>query len=552
MAESTGKIKMFKDVKRLKYSLLPGGFVSVLLLGFAFLLFFILFVSQDDTSVTQLDARVFSLLKFTLYQAFFSTLLSVLVGISLAWSLAHQSNFKGRSLLVALFSSSLVLPTLIVVFGLISVLGRNGWVNQLSLTLFDHSFGSYLYGLGGILVAHVYLNASFASRSLLHAFESIPKEKYKLAKSLNFSTFERFIYVEWPALRTTLLSIASTIFLLCFTSFAIVLVLGGSPAYNTLEVAIYEAVKLDFDIAMALKLALIQLAMTTLLVLFSSNFRTSVGNVKTSTLIIPWSEPKHIKQVQIAMISLFALFFILPLLAIVVDGIGADFSRILSEALFIKSFFTSIGLASVSSILTVLFAIFLSDTKRNFTLKHRLSDNTSSKILNTIVSFSGNLYLAIPSLIMGLGFFLLSQTYEAPIVVWSTIALLTANVLMSLPFALAVLAPAMQKTAQRYDKLIFSLNLSTVQRWVYCEYPYLKSSIGYVFALSFCFSLGDLGIIALFGSDDFLTLPWYLYQLMGSYRTSDAAGVALILLAITLSVFILLPRLFRSTVAKHH
>ncbi len=541
---------MLEDVKRLKHSLLPGGFVSVLLLGFAFLLFFILFFSQDDASVTELDSRVFSLLKFTLYQAFLSTFLSVLVGLTLAWSLAHQSQFKGRSLLVALFSSSLVLPTLVVVFGLISVLGRNGWVNQLSLYLFDHSFGAYLYGLTGILVAHVYLNASFASRSLLHAFESIPKEKYKLAKSLHFSTVERFLYVEWPALRTTLLSIASTIFLLCFTSFAIVLVLGGSPTYNTLEVAIYEAVKLDFDIAMALKLALIQLAVTTLLVLFSSNFRTGVGNVKTSTLIIPWSEPKHIKRFQIAIISLFTLFFILPLLAIVVDGIGADFARILSETLFIRSFFTSIGLAAVSSILTVIFAIFLSDTKRNFTLKYRLSDNTFSKILNTMVSFSGNLYLAIPSLIMGLGFFLLSQTYEAPLVVWSTIALLTANILMSLPFALAVLGPAMQKTAQRYDKLAFSLNLNPLQRWVYCEYPYLKSSLGYVFALSFCFSLGDLGIIALFGSDDFSTLPWYLYQLMGSYRTSDAAGVALILLAITLCVFILLPRVFRSSVAK--
>lgn len=541
---------MLQDVKRLQYSLLPGGFVSLLLLGFAFLLFFILFLSQDTATVTELDSRVFSLLKFTLYQAFLSTLLSVLLGMVLAWSLAHQSHFKGRSLLVALFSSSLVLPTLIVVFGLISVLGRNGWINQLSIYLFDHSFGSYLYGLTGILVAHVYLNASFASRSLLHAFESIPKEKYKLAKSLNFSTFERFIYVEWPALRTTLLSIASTIFLLCFTSFAIVLVLGGSPAYNTLEVAIYEAVKLDFDIAMALKLALIQLAVTTLLVLFSSNFRTGVGNVKTSTLSIPWSEPNHIKRFQIAMISLFTLFFMLPLLAIIVDGIGADFTRILSETLFIRSFLTSIGLATVSSILTVIFAIFLSDTKRNFTLKHRLSDNTFSKILNTIISFSGNLYLAIPSLIMGLGFFLLSQTYEASLVLWSTIALLTANILMSLPFALAVLGPAMQKTAQRYDKLVFSLNLSPLQRWVYCEYPYLRSSLGYVFALSFCFSLGDLGIIALFGSDDFSTLPWYLYQLMGSYRTSDAAGVALILLAITLSVFIFLPRLFRSGVAK--
>ncbi len=550
MAYSIGTIKMLQDVKRLKYSLLPGGFVSVLLLGFAFLLFFILFLSQDDTSVTELDSRVFSLLQFTLYQAFLSTFLSVLVGLTLAWSLAHQSNFKGRSLLVALFSSSLVLPTLIVVFGLISVLGRNGWVNQLNIYLFDHSFGSYLYGLTGILVAHVYLNASFASRSLLHAFESIPKEKYKLAKSLHFSTIERFIYVEWPALRTTLLSIASTIFLLCFTSFAIVLVLGGSPAYNTLEVAIYEAVKLDFDIGMALKLALIQLAVTTLLVLFSSNFRTGVGNVKTSTLIIPWSESKHVKRFQVAIISLFSLFFILPLLAIIVDGIGADFTRILSAPLFIKSFFTSIGLATVSSILTVLFAISLSDTKRNFILKHRLAESTFSKILNIIVSFSGNLYLAVPSLIMGLGFFLLSQTYEASIVVWSTIALLTANVLMSLPFALAILAPVMQKTAQRYDKLAFSLNLNPLQRWVYCEYPYVKSSLGYVFALSFCFSLGDLGIIALFGSDDFSTLPWYLYQLMGSYRTSDAAGVALILLAITLCVFILLPRLFRSSVAK--
>jgi len=550
MAQSTRKIKMLKNFARFKYSLLPGGLVSLLLLSFAFLLFYILFISQDNSTIAQLDPRVWALLKFTLYQAFLSTLLSVSVGIILAWSLAHQSHFKGRSLLVALFSSSLVLPTLIVVFGLIGIFGRNGWINQLTLYLFDHSFGSYLYGLTGILIAHVYLNASFASRSLLHTFESIPKEKYKLAKSLNFTIFQRFIYVEWPVLRPTLLSIASTIFLLCFTSFAIVLVLGGSPAYNTLEVAIYEAVKLDFDIVMALKLALIQLGISTLLVVFSSNFRTNLTNLKTSSVNIPWREPKRIKQTQMVIIGLFALFFISPLMVIVIDGISADFGKIVSEALFIKSFFTSITLATVSSILTVIFAVLLSDTKRNFTVKDRFESGRFSKVMNIIISFSGNLYLAIPSLILGLGFFLLSQRYEAPLAVWSTIALLTANILMSLPFALSVLTPAMQKTAQRYDKLIFSLNLSKFQRWIYCEYPYLKSSLGYVFALSFCFSLGDLGIIALFGSDDFSTLPWYLYQLMGSYRTSDAAGVALILLAITLSVFILLPKLFRSRVAK--
>jgi thiamine transport system permease protein len=543
---------MFKHLSRFKSALLPGLLVSMLLLGFAFVLFFTLFLAEDPASVTQLDVRVYSLLKFTLYQAFLSTLLSLAVGIVLAWSLAHQSQFKGRSVLVALFSSSLVLPTLIVAFGLIGVYGRNGWINQFSLSLFDHSFGSYLYGLFGILLAHTYLNASFAARALLHSFESIPKEKYKLAKSLNFTIFQRFIYIELPALRSTLLSTGSTIFLLCFTSFAIVLILGGSPSYNTLEVAIYEAVRLDFDIAMALKLALIQLAVSTLLVVFSSSFRTGLSNLKTGELHIPWKEKKHITAVQRTVIVLFALFFILPLLVIIVDGMGADFGRIVKEELFIKSFVTSLILATVSSLITVILALLLSDAKRYFVLQTRLADNVFSKFFSILVSFSGNLYLAVPSLVMGLGFFLLSQNYEAPMLFWPTAAVLTANVLMSMPFALSVLAPVMQKTAQRYDKLAFSLNLTSLQRWVYCEYPYLKSPLGYVFALAFCFSLGDLGIIALFGSDEFSTLPWYLYQLMGSYRTSDAAGVALILLAITLSVFILLPKLFRSRVAENN
>ena len=206
---------------------------------------------------------------------------------------------------------------------------------------------------------------------------------------------------------------------------------------------------------------------------------------------------------------------------------------------------TSISLATVSSILTVIIALFLSNTRRNFTLPTRLANRPFAKVLDAMIAFSGNLYLAIPSLVLGLGFFLMYQKYDGSEIFWATVALLSANVLMSLPFALSVLTPVMHKTAQRYDKLAFSLGLTKLQRWVYVEYPYLKSSLGYIFALAFCFSLGDLGIIALFGSDEFSTLPWYLYQLMGSYRNADAAGVALVMLVLVLSVFIVIPKLFR-------
>ena len=525
--------------------MLAGLIVPLLLLAFATALFLTLYMAQDASLFTSLDTHIYGLLKFTLYQATLSTILSILVGVLLAWALAHQSKFRGRSLLVALFSSSLVLPTLIVVFGLIGIFGRNGYLNQASLSLFDYSFGAYIYGLAGILLAHVYLNASFASRALLHSFESIPKEKYKLAKSLNFSVLERLLYVEYPAIKSTLLSIGSTIFLLCFTSFAVVLLLGGSPSYNTLEVAIYEAVRLDFDIGLALKLALIQLSISAVLVVLSSGFRTGLTNLKTSNILIPWKEPKILRVLQWSIISIFTLFFVLPLVVIVVDGLGADFRHIFSEALFIKSFATSISLATISSILTVFIALMLSNTRRNFTLQTRYGNRGWARVMDAMVAFSGNLYLAIPSLVLGLGFFLMYQKSEGSEIVWSTAALLTANVLMSLPFALSVLTPAMHKTAQRYDKLAFSLGIKGWHRWVTVEYPYLKASLGYVFALAFCFSLGDLGIIALFGSDEFSTLPWYLYQLMGSYRTTDAAGVALVMLVLVLGVFILIPRVFR-------
>jgi thiamine transport system permease protein len=531
---------MINSFGRFKSSLIPGLFLSFLLLSLAFTLFVTLFDSSDksESIFLALSPRVITLLKFTLFQATLSTVFSITIGIVLAWSLAHQPRFFARSLLISLFSSSLVLPTIIVVFGLITILGRNGWINHLSIYLFHHSFEGFLYGLSGILIAHTYLNASYASKSLLHSFEAIPKERYKLAKSLGLGLFDRFLYVELPAVKMTIFSLSSVIFLLCFTSFAIVLILGGNPSYNTLEVAIYEAVKLDFDISLALELAFVQLSISIVLLLFSSNLKTSITNIKTQNQYIPYKEPLFARYIQRFVIFILALFFILPLLAIATDGIGSDFSKIFHSKIFIKSLTTSLSVATVSSIITLVFTLLLSSAKRNFALKTRVAQSRLGRFLEFLISFSGTLYLAIPSLVLGLGIFLLSQRFLAPASFWATFALLSANVLMSLPFALSIIYPAMLKTATRYDRLCFSLGIGGIKRWIYCEFPFLKESIGYVLALSFCLSLGDLGVISLFGNQDFSTLPWYLYGLMGSYQNHDAAGVALILLMLVLGVFI--------------
>ncbi len=528
---------MLKQLWRFRTTLWPGLILASVLLGLAVLLFGTLYHAAGGIAPFPVSDRILSLLTFTLFQATLSTLLSLGLGLLLAWSLAHQPRFCCRGMVVALFGSSLVLPSLIVAFGIITVLGNHGWLNQLTQLLTGHTFGSYVYGLSGILIAHVYLNASFASLGLLRAFESIPVEKYRLSASLGLSPWQRFTTLEWVAIRSTLPRIGITIFLLCFSSFAIVLLLGGSPAYNTLEVAIYEAVRIDFDLPAALQIASIQLMISVALLLIASGLPQGLNNLKQSGRLIPWPERRGTALLQRSTISMLGILYLLPLIAVIQDGLHADLLPLFTRPLFLRSLGMSLGIATVSALVTVLFALALADARRHFGLPLRISERGMGRVLALLITFSGHLYLAIPSLILGLGFFVIARTMGGSINVWGLVALLTANLLMSLPFALAILVPAMEKTARRYDKLVFSLGLTPLQRWRHAEWPYLRRSIRYIAALSFSLSLGDLGVIALFGNREITTLPWYLYQLMGSYRTTDAAGVALVLLVLVFGVF---------------
>ena len=528
---------MLKQLWRFRTTLWPGLIVAALLLGFAGVLFGTLYHTAGGIAPFPVSDRILSLLKFTLFQATLSTFLSLFLGLLLAWSLAHQPHFCCRGMVVALFGSSLVLPSLIVAFGIISVLGNRGWLNQLAQLLTGHSFGSYVYGLSGILIAHVYLNASFASLGLLRAFESIPVEKYRLSTSLGLSPWQRFKTLEWVAIRSTLPRIGITIFLLCFSSFAIVLLLGGSPAYNTLEVAIYEAVRIDFDLPTALQIAAIQLMISIGLLLLASGMPHGLNNLKQSSCHIPWPETRNVSLFQRLAILLLGTVYLLPLIAVVLDGVHADLLSLFFRPLFLRSLGMSLGIAAVSAALTVLFALLLADARRHFGLPLRIAERGVGRLFGLLITFSGHLYLAVPSLIMGLGFFLIARTVGGSMNTWGLIALLTANLLMSLPFALAIMIPAMEKTARRYDRLTLSLGLSPLQRWRHAEWPYLRRPIRYIAALSFSLSLGDLGVIALFGNREITTLPWYLYQLMGSYHTTDASGVALVLLVLVFGVF---------------
>ncbi len=474
---------------------------------------------------------VWQLVVMTTIQAGLSTILSLIAGTALAWAL-NRLRFPGRDLVVGLFASAIVTPGLILAFGLLAVWGRAGWVNQLALAITGQPLEVPVFGLGGILAAHVILDASFAARILLARLDAIPERRLKTGQSLGLDAWRRFIVIDWPMLAPSLPGLAAIIFLLAFTSFPIVLLLGGGPANQTMEVAIYAAVRLDFDLAGAVRLALVQIGICASVILAASAF--AAVSASTGTSVPPrWRDRGAARGLQWTILVLAILGFALPLAAILVNGLGPGLVDVVARLSFWKSLFTSLAIGTGSALLTLSLAIGVAMGRAA----------SAAPLLRIGIGAPAYAYLAVPAVVLSLGAFLLVRNAGLLPEAAAPVVVLIANALLSLPFALATLAPPFDAIARSRGRLIRSLGLSGPEQFGAVEWPLVGRDIGIVLALSFCFSLGDLGVIALFGTEDFATLPLLMYRALGAYRTNDAAAIAALMLIITIAAFVLLPRL---------
>ena len=474
---------------------------------------------------------IWHLLRMTTIQAGLTTILSLIVGTLLAWAL-NRLTFPGRGILVGLFASAIVTPGIIVAFGLLTVWGRSGWVAGITEMAFGTPWRVPLFGLGGILAAHVILDGAFAARVILARLDTVPIPRLKTGQSLGLSAWRRFAVIDWQAIRGTLPGLAAIIFLLAFTSFPIVLLLGGGPSNQTLEVAIYSAVRLDFDLAAAVRLAVVQIAVCGVIILVASSLApvpSALGHAALST----WRDRAGPRLLQWLVLIACTVGFGLPLIAVLIGGIGPGLGQLLARATFWAATWSSLIIAASSAALTLILALGIT-----------MGRSTTTRPLYRIgVAAPAYAYLAVPSVALALGFFLivremgLAPGRAAPVVI------VVANALLALPFAIATLAPPLEAIARTQGRLIRSLGLSGWRQFTLIEWPLIGRDVGVVLALAFCFSLGDLGVIALFGTQDFATLPLLMLRALGSYRTADAASVAAIMLALTIVAFVALPRL---------
>jgi thiamine transport system permease protein len=336
-------------------------------------------------------------------------------------------------------------------------------------------------------------------------------------------------FLELPMLRAVVPGALLVIFLICTTSFAVALALGGGPNATTVELAIYQAFRFEFDLGRAALLALVQVALSAtaaalaLRLALPSGFGAGLGRTRQR-----WdAEAPGLKVLDGAAILAAAFFLMTPLAMVVLRGLAGlpDLGAGVWAAAA-RSVTVALGSALLTLILVLPLALWI---------------RAAGRLGGGLVEALGYLTVAASPLVIGTGLFILLFPIANPVALALPVTAVV-NAAMSLPFALRAILPELREAERGHGRLADSLGMRGWARLRLFLLPSLRRPIGFALGLAAALSMGDLGVIALFSDPDAATLPLALYGLMSAYRMQDAAAAGLLLLVLSLGVFWLFDR----------
>lgn len=458
---------------------------------------------------------------FSLWQAFLSTLLSVGLAVLVARAFARLGDFPYRNLLLRLFGLPLVIPSVVAVFGIVSVYGTHGWI----------PLGQHLYGLNGILLAHLFFNLPLAVRLLLPTWSAIPNQYWQLSQQLQLNQIQQWRYLEWPALRENLPGACLLIFMLCLTSFAVVLTLGGGPKSTTLEVAIYQSLRFDFDPRRAVILALLQ-GILCVMMAGMSLLLHKLPAVEIMFTSQTANIPNSSRPINRLLIFSATIFVAMPLISMLLDAWDGPITLVIIDIdLWLSTAFSLvIGLASALFSVVTAWLILRTTSDLAYRNKTRLAAS---------LELGAQIGYVVPPLVLGTGFFVLIIPYSS-VFNWTVPIVILINTCVGLPFVIRILGPAMRQNKIRYQRLCQSLSLSGWSQFKLVDWPIIRRPVSLSAGLVAALAMGDLGVVALFGTPELTTLPLRLYHQLSAYLIDEAAVTAVFLLLNCLLIFWLL------------
>ena len=479
-----------------------------------------------------------------------STLFSLLLGLPGAFILSHY-RFPGRKLLRALSGVPFVLPPILLVLGFVIFFGNSGIINSILMAVFDLDRAPLriLYSLKAIILAHGFYNFPIALRLVSSLWEQLPKSQEWAAQTLGARRWRLFLTIVLPQLMPAIIAAASLIFMFCFTSFAIILVLGGGPRFSTIEVEIYRLAKTSLDIpsAGALSLVAIVLTLGIMFVYVKLQNRLSFQQQLDTRHEAPLASVSTGKKngILILLYGTLMIFLILgPLLSVLLRSLQRPLSRGGQNVFSLKWYrdlfagtgsgqFSSIALPAIGNslfigIFAALLAVILGTSLSYFLHRYRLRNRN---LIDTLSMAP----MSVSSVILGLGYFILLRHLpdigDRPLLV-----IIAAHSVIAYPFVVRTVGSVIKKISpnQRYAAMLLGAKPGEVFRTV--ELPLLLPSMGAAGIFAFAISLGEINATLLFSSST-TTIPLAIYRLIGAYNFFGACALGSILILVSTLVF---------------
>ncbi len=420
-----------------------------------------------------------------LWMALLSTLLTIAVALPTAW-LLHARRVPGTRALLAIHAAPFVLPVFVIVFGIQGVFGSNGWSDR----LLGLDVLQIVGPLGAVVIAHAYYNAGFAARLMHAALERRPHDLEAAARVLGATPARAAWRITLPLLWPAIASVALLVFLFSFSSFGVVLFMGGNEV-KTMEVLLYQSLSGAFARPeRAAALGVLQLAiMAVTLLAYQWLIRRQIQTPRRGDLApaasLPWT----------ASAWLLAALGTLPALSVLLGAFqvrgtwSLEAWRALADvdhAAHAPGFELghAIGLsllyaASSAAIAVTLTACFAYGLRR------------ASPVASRVAQLVAALPLGTSSLLIGFG--LIQATSVAFAAAFGRPIIIAAHALVAFPFAARALLPAIAQHDQRIDEAAAILGASPASVAWRIHRPLLAGPLAAALGISIAMSLGDFG-----------------------------------------------------------
>lgn len=473
--------------------------------------------------------RVHRVLWFTLWTSTLATIVSTALGLPAAYVL-HRLRFRGRGLVRGLLLVPFVLPTVVVGVAFRQLLRDGGPLGGLGLD------GTP----AGIVAALVFFNVAVVIRTVGATWEGLDHRPAEAAAALGASPATVFRTVTFPALRPSIVSAASVVFLFCATAFGVVLTLGGSR-YASVETEIYLLTTALLDLPAAAALSVLQLVVVVGLLLVAGRARrTPDAGLARSTATARRPRSSDLPQVAVTVLLLAGVAA--PIVTLVVGSLQRQGSWTLDNYRALAgrggtdgdpTLAVPVTQALANSLRTAVDATWMAlllGTLVAIVVTRRSRGRTERRVRATLDGFF-MLPLGVSAVTLGFGFLV---ALDSPPLDLRDSPLLVplAQALVALPLVVRTLVPVLAGIDDRQRQAAASLGAGPLRTFATVDAPTVATPLLAAAGFAFAVSLGEFGATSFLARDDAPTLPVVIFRLIGrpgiaDYGTALAASVVL-------------------------